>query len=204
MVAESKITEQFIYISTTMKIFFLKPSQDKATVLNCLETAPSPSQHKHLVKCNVLNRLTQDLQLIHELAHRVLQIHYRWRMFIDSLMIFYGFFGFVIFLPNFFSKGCSRGGGGVLVRQGVLRGIPGFSGPVPGVTDTPHVLLLWPFQRKTSGSNVSNVTSEKAALFFRTEYSKRKFVFQFFKAIFDTSFRPSLSFLVNRTYLFKW
>ena len=124
MVAESKITEQFIYISTTMKIFFLKPSQDKATVLNCLETAPSPSQHKHLVKCNVLNRLTQDLQLIHELAHRVLQIHYRWRMFIDSLMIFYGFFGFVIFLPNFFSKGCSRGGGG----PGPAGGVTGYSG----------------------------------------------------------------------------
>ena len=117
-------------------------------------------------------------------------------MFIDSLMIFYGFFGFVIFLPNFFSKGCSGG----LVRQGVFRGIPGCSGPVPGVTDTPHVLLLWSFQRKTSGSNV---TSEKAVLFLRTEYSKRKFVFQFFKAIFDTSFRPSLSFLVNITYLYK-
>ena len=98
-------------------------------------------------------------------------------------------------MPNFLVKGVLGGG------SGPAGSVPGFSGPVPGVTDTPHVLLLWPFQRKTSGSNV---TSEKAALFFRTEYSKRKFVFQFFKAIFDTSFRPSLSFLVNRTYLFKW
>ena len=50
---------------------------------------------------------------------------------------------------------------------------------------------LGSFQRKISGSNG---TSEKVVLFFRTEYSKRKFVFDFFKAIFDTSFRPSRSF----------
>ena len=45
---------------------------------------------------------------------------------------------------------------------------------------------------KISGSNG---TSEKVVLFSRTEYSKRKFVFHFFKAIFSTSFRPSRSFL---------
>ena len=98
--------------------------------------------------------------------------------------------------------GGSGPAGGVPGYSGVFRGIPGCSGPVPGVTDTPHVLLLlfvYCFL-KTSGSNV---TSKKAVLFLRTEYSKRKFVFQFFKAIFDTSFRPSLSFLVNRTYLYK-
>ena len=50
---------------------------------------------------------------------------------------------------------------------------------------------LGSFQRKISGSNG---TSEKVVLFFWTEYSKRKFVFDFFKAIFDTSFRPSRSF----------
>ena len=47
------------------------------------------------------------------------------------------------------------------------------------------------FQWKISGSNG---TSEKVVLFFRSECSKRKFVFHFFKAIFDTSFRPSRSF----------
>ena len=31
-------------------------------------------------------------------------------------------------------------------------------------------------------------------LFFQVEYSKQKFVFHFFKAIFDTSFRPLRSF----------
>ena len=50
---------------------------------------------------------------------------------------------------------------------------------------------LGSFQRKISGSKG---TSEKVVLFFRTEYSKREFVFHFFKAIFDTSFRPSRSF----------
>ena len=37
-------------------------------------------------------------------------------------------------------------------------------------------------------------TSEKVVLFFRTEYSKQKFVFHFFKAIFDTSFSASRPF----------
>ena len=40
----------------------------------------------------------------------------------------------------------------------------------------------------------SNGTSEKVVLFFRTECSKRKFVFHFFKVIFDTIFTPSRSF----------
>ena len=35
---------------------------------------------------------------------------------------------------------------------------------------------------------------KKVVLFFRTEYSKQKFVFHFYKAIFDTSFRRSPSF----------
>ena len=35
--------------------------------------------------------------------------------------------------------------------------------------------------------------TEKAVPFFRTEYSNRKFVFHFFKVIFDTGFRPSRS-----------
>jgi len=38
-----------------------------------------------------------------------------------------------------------------------------------------------------------NGTSEKVVLFSRSECSKRKFVFDFFKPIFDTSFRLSQS-----------
>ena len=49
-------------------------------------------------------------------------------------------------------------------------------------------------QRKISGSNG---TSEKVVLFFRTKYSKRKFVFHFLKAIFYTSLRPSRPFSVK-------
>ena len=37
----------------------------------------------------------------------------------------------------------------------------------------------------------------KGSPVFRTEYSKRKFVFNFFKAIFDTGFRPSRRFFGN-------
>ena len=37
---------------------------------------------------------------------------------------------------------------------------------------------------------LSKRTPEKLVLFFQMEYSKQKFVFHFFKAIFDTSFRP--------------
>ena len=51
--------------------------------------------------------------------------------------------------------------------------------------------LFGSFQRKISWSKG---TSERVVLFFRTEYSKQKFVFHFFKAIFDTSFRPLRSF----------
>ena len=40
----------------------------------------------------------------------------------------------------------------------------------------------------------SNGTSEKVVLFFRTEYSKRKFVLHLFKAIFKNSLSPSRSF----------
>ena len=40
----------------------------------------------------------------------------------------------------------------------------------------------------------SNGTSEKVVLFFRTEYSKWKFVFHFLKDIFDNSFRCFRSF----------
>ena len=49
-------------------------------------------------------------------------------------------------------------------------------------------------QQKISGSNG---TSEKVVLFFRTKYSKRKFVFHFLKVIFDTSLRPSRPFSVK-------
>ena len=51
--------------------------------------------------------------------------------------------------------------------------------------------LFWSFQRKISRSNG---TSVKVVLFFRTGYSKQNFVFNFFKVIFDTGFRPSRSF----------
>ena len=43
-------------------------------------------------------------------------------------------------------------------------------------------------------NSVRNGTSEKVVLFFRMEYFKRKFVVHFFKAILDTSFRPSRPF----------
>ena len=49
--------------------------------------------------------------------------------------------------------------------------------------------------RKISGSNG---TSERVVLFFPMEYSKRKFVFHSFKAIFDTSYRPSRQFFGKR------
>ena len=49
-----------------------------------------------------------------------------------------------------------------------------------------HIFEL--FRQKISASNR---TSEKVVLFFRTECSKQKFVFHFFKAIFGTSFRLS-------------
>ena len=45
---------------------------------------------------------------------------------------------------------------------------------------------------KISGSNG---TSKMVVLYSRTEYSRGKFVFHFFKAVFSTSFRPSRSFL---------
>ena len=44
----------------------------------------------------------------------------------------------------------------------------------------------------------SNGTSEMVVVFFPMEYSKRKFVFRSFKAIFDTSFKPS------RPFFGKW
>ena len=47
---------------------------------------------------------------------------------------------------------------------------------------------------KNSGSNR---TSQKVVLFFRTECYKRKFVFHFFKANFDTSSRLSRPFFGN-------
>ena len=53
------------------------------------------------------------------------------------------------------------------------------------------IRLFGSFYRKISGSNK---TSEKIVLFFRTEYSKLKFVCHFFNAIFETGFRLSRSF----------
>ena len=47
------------------------------------------------------------------------------------------------------------------------------------------------FHRRISGSN------GKSNLLFRTGYSKRKFVFHFFKDIFVTGFRPSRSFFAK-------
>ena len=46
--------------------------------------------------------------------------------------------------------------------------------------------LFVSFQRKTFSSNG---TSEKVVLFLRTECSRRKIVFHFFRAMFDTIFR---------------
>ena len=56
--------------------------------------------------------------------------------------------------------------------------------------------IFWSFQQKISWSHG---TSEKVVLLFRTECSKRKFVFHFFnKAIFDTCFR------LSRPFFGKW
>ena len=62
--------------------------------------------------------------------------------------------------------------------------------------------LFGSFHQKITGSNV---ISKKVVLLFRKEYSKRKSVLHFFKAIFDTS-RSGLCgrFLVNGTHLYKW
>ena len=57
--------------------------------------------------------------------------------------------------------------------------------------------LFGSFQRTISGSNE---TSEKVVLCSRREYIRQKFVFHFFKATFDTSFRPSQSF----SYKWNW
>ena len=51
-----------------------------------------------------------------------------------------------------------------------------------------------PFQRKITETNG---TSEKVVMFPWSEYSKRKFLFYFFKATFDTNFRLSKPFSVN-------
>ena len=59
--------------------------------------------------------------------------------------------------------------------------------------------LFGSFQRELSGTNG---TPEKVVLFFRTECSKRKFVFHFLKTIFNSSLRPSQTFL-NGTDLCK-
>ena len=75
MIAESELSEQLIDKFYYHEIFFLQPfsrhSYPKLTG-DCL-----PPQHKHLVKCRSLNRLTQNLQFIHELAHRALWF-YMW------------------------------------------------------------------------------------------------------------------------------
>ena len=62
-------------------------------------------------------------------------------------------------------------------------------------------LLFGSFQRKISRNNG---TSEKVVLFFRKQHSNRKFVFRFFKAIFDTSFRPSRSVVSFFFFFDKW
>ena len=54
------------------------------------------------------------------------------------------------------------------------------------------------FQRKISGNNG---TSEKLVLFSRSEYSKRKFRFHSFKAIYDTSFSFSRPFFGKCSWL---
>ena len=61
--------------------------------------------------------------------------------------------------------------------------------------------LFGSFQWKIPGNNG---TSDKVVLVIRTECSQRKFVFHFFKAIFDTSFPPSRPFSVNETDFCKW
>lgn len=68
----------------------------------------------------------------------------------------------------------------------IYKKFPGKSGWKPNGT-----LLFESFQRKISGRDG---TSEKVVLsVFWTEYSQRKFVFHFSKAVFDTSFRRSQS-----------
>ena len=59
----------------------------------------------------------------------------------------------------------------------------------------------WLFESFQWKISVSNETSEKGVLFFRTDSSKRKFVFRFFKDIFDTSFSPSRPFFGSCNWL---
>ena len=66
---------------------------------------------------------------------------------------------------------------------------------VSGKSKVNATRLFGSFQRRIYGSNG---TSKKVVLLFRTEYSKRKFVFYFSKAICDTSFTPS------RPFFGKW
>ena len=55
-----------------------------------------------------------------------------------------------------------------------------------------HDLLVVPGESEFPGATEH---LKKVVLFFRTEHSKQKFVFQFYKArVADTSFRPSRSF----------
>ena len=61
--------------------------------------------------------------------------------------------------------------------------------------------LFGSFQLKISRSKG---TPEKVVLFFRTDCCKRKFEFHFFKAIFDTSFRPSLPVFGKWKWIVRW
>ena len=57
----------------------------------------------------------------------------------------------------------------------------------------------WLFESSQWKISESNGKSQNVVCFFRTGCSKRKFVFHFFKANFDTSFRLRGSFSVNGT-----
>ena len=77
-----------------------------------------------------------------------------------------------------------------------LQAFPSFPSPSPLF----HFLALVSFLARSKPKSPSPVflcskTKRRlVVLFFRTEYSKQKFVFHYFKAIFDTSFRPLQSF----------
>ena len=77
-----------------------------------------------------------------------------------------------------------------------LQAFPSFPSPSPS-------FIFWLSFHFSRGQNrkspspvflCSKTKRRLVVLFFRTEYSKQKFVFHYFKAIFDTSFRPLQSF----------
>ena len=127
-----------------------------------------------------INKITK-LKLVHYLI--CAEAHHPFLIWRDVLVVLYSCF--------MTYKGGSRVCNGGFQAK-VVYHLQEFSGKSGSKVNGTR--LFGSSQRKISGSNG---TSEKVVLFFRTKYSKRKFVFHFLKAIFDTSLRPSRPFSVK-------